>query len=204
MILHRSGIMLIGDSFSGKTTAYRMLAEIINLLANSNGEQRTSISVINPQSLTLSEFYGEYEKITHDWRDGILANNFRSYCNSNELNRRWLVFDGPVDSVWMENMNSVLDDNKKLCLMSGEILYLTPEMNLLFEISDLQKATPSIVSRLLFLGDLEKLFKYVIIIFIGQLGIKMWCGFYAIIILGLAIACEFLGEYATICYPRNA
>ena len=58
----------------------------------------------------------------------------RDYLNNSNNNKKWLILDGPVDSIWIENLNTVLDDNRKLCLTSGEILKLTDEISLIFEV----------------------------------------------------------------------
>ncbi|XP_074097467.1 dynein heavy chain at 16F [Cotesia typhae] len=147
----RHGVMLVGPTGGGKTTILRTLSDTYTSLAEKQvpGQlnRRVNMYTLNPKAITMSQLYGEVDIYSNEWHDGLLGAIIRKACSSEADDHQWIVCDGPVDALWIENMNTVLDDNKMLCLANSERIKFTPYVRMIFEVMDLCQASPATVSR---------------------------------------------------------
>ncbi|XP_053319883.1 dynein axonemal heavy chain 2 [Spea bombifrons] len=145
----RHSCMIVGRTCSGKTTTWRCLQKTLSALHRSGDTNYNLVRdfPLNPKAVSLGELYGEYDLTTNEWTDGVLSSLMRTACADDRPDEKWIVFDGPVDTLWIESMNSVMDDNKVLTLINGERIAMPEQVSLLFEVSDLAVASPATVSR---------------------------------------------------------
>ena len=150
----RFGVMLVGPTGGGKSTCYKTLQQALIELKRSSKSghanyQDVQAYVFNPKCISMGELYGEFNELTQEWKDGIASSMIRAAVGltGHSEDSQWVVFDGPVDAIWIENMNTVLDDNMLLCLANGERIKLNKQMHMLFEVQDLAVASPATVSR---------------------------------------------------------
>lgn len=107
---------------------------------------RVKIEVLNPKSVTINELFG-FVNATMEWNDGVLSSMMGRLCKDESQDQKWMILDGPVDTLWIESMNTVLDDNKVLTLLNGDRISLPNNMGLIFEVENLAVASPATVSR---------------------------------------------------------
>jgi len=118
MLTSRNSIAIIGPTSGGKSVVVGLLRETLNRL-----KIPTKLVTLNPKAFTKLELYGYADPVTKTWNDGLLTTVFRNINQpivSNDQSNYFVLFDGDVDSAWVDDLNPVMDDNKMLTLSNGE------------------------------------------------------------------------------------
>ncbi|XP_039715559.1 dynein axonemal heavy chain 17 isoform X10 [Pteropus medius] len=142
-LLHvRHSVFVIGNAGSGKSQVLKSLNKTYQNL------KRKPVAVdLDPKAVTCDELFGIINPATREWKDGLFSTIMRDLANITHDGPKWIVLDGDIDPMWIESLNTVMDDNKVLTLASNERIPLNRTMRLVFEISHLRTATPATVSR---------------------------------------------------------
>ncbi|XP_039718441.1 dynein axonemal heavy chain 11 isoform X2 [Pteropus medius] len=138
----RHSVFVVGNAGTGKSKILRTLNRTYV-----NMKQKPIWNDLNPKAVTTDELFGFIHHATREWKDGLFSSILREQANLMHDGPKWMVLDGDIDPMWIESLNTVMDDNKVLTLASNERVALTPSMRLLFEIHHLRTATPATVSR---------------------------------------------------------
>ena len=152
-ILVRHGIMLVGPTGGGKTQIFKNLRTSLDQIT---GITHKDVR-LNPKAIRAQEMYGEMDPLSGEWTTGVFAAMWAKFNKRSNAYNTWIIADGPVDAIWIEDLNTVLDDNKILTLANGDRIPMTPNVKIMFEVETLVNASPATVSRagIIFVSDTD-------------------------------------------------
>ena len=102
---------------------------------------------MNPKSIHIDAFFGEINQESNVWTEGIFTTEFRRFSADQSRAKKWILLDGPIDFEWVENLNSILDDNRRMNLPNGQTIKMSEGMCLLMETDNTRNITPATISR---------------------------------------------------------
>jgi dynein heavy chain len=133
---------LVGAAGCGKTTIMNTLTESWSTI-----DQQIKITKMNPKAIKGQEMYGVMNNISQEWIPGVYSEIWKRANDKKNKFTTWINCDGPVDAIWIENLNTVLDDNKILTLANAERIPMSDFCKMTFEVENLDNASPATVSR---------------------------------------------------------
>ena len=134
--------MLVGAAGCGKSTIYATL-----IAAWSSFSTEIRMQKMNPKAIKGQEMYGVMNPISQEWVPGVYSEIWKRANAKQNKHITWINCDGPVDAIWIENLNTVLDDNKILTLANAERIPMSDFCKMTFEVENLDNASPATVSR---------------------------------------------------------
>ena len=126
-MLTRHTALVVASSGSGQTAVISMLRDAQTTLG-----YPTALHLLNPKSLSISELYSFSDPNTTPM----------------ESTERWcIVHDGDADAHSLESTNALLGNTRVLTLLNRERIFLHKQCSMLFEVGNLNHASPATVSR---------------------------------------------------------
>lgn len=101
------GVMLVGQSGCGKTAAWQTLLEALK----ENDGMDIQYYIMDSKVMSKNDLYGYFDTVTREWTDGLFTSILRRIVDNvrgEQQKKHWVVFDGDVDSEWVENLNRLV------------------------------------------------------------------------------------------------
>ncbi|KAK9309475.1 hypothetical protein QLX08_000945 [Tetragonisca angustula] len=141
-------LILVGDPFVGKTEILNILQVVLMSLHKQGSEFGVNIHIdaIIPSTINVNHLFDHFDEKLKIWKDGICSEMIHSSTKNDIFDRRWIIFDGPLNNLWIESLYAVLDTNKMLYLTSDEKINMTNSISIIFETMNMQDISPASLS----------------------------------------------------------